>query len=250
MSAAPLSVQLWTLRELIADDLPGTLHRLADLGFTNVEPFRVRDSAGLGDALHDAGLKAPTTHQVFLRDGSIDEVAALAASFGIGTVVDPVVAPEFWTTRDDVARTAERLNEAAVIAARHGVTVGYHNHAHEFLNEIDGRPALEYFATLLAPEVVLEVDTYWVTVGGHDPVDVLGRLGDRVVAIHVKDGPGTTEKKDQVAVGSGSLPIPAILDAAPNALRVIELDDCRTDRFQAVADSFAYLSGLDEGARA
>lgn len=250
MSVTPLSVQLWTLRELVAEDLPGTLRRLADLGFSNVEPFRVRDAEGLGDALRDAGLQAPTTHQVFLRDGSIDEVAAMAAAAGIGTVIDPVVAPEFWTTREDIARTAERLNDAAVIAARHGITVGYHNHAHEFVNEIDGRPALEYFATLLAPEVVLEVDTYWVTVGGHDPVDVLGRLGDRVVAIHVKDGPGTAEKKDQVAVGRGALPIPAILAAAPDALRVIELDDCRTDRFEAVADSFAYLSGSAAGGRA
>jgi hypothetical protein len=62
------------------------------------------------------------------------------------------------------------------------------------------------------------------------------------VALHVKDGPGTPETKDQVAVGSGSLPIREIVEAAPDALRVIELDDSRGDRFQAVADSFAYLT--------
>jgi sugar phosphate isomerase/epimerase len=69
----------------------------------------------------------------------------------------------------------------------------------------------------------------------------LKRLGDRVVALHVKDGPGTTDNLDQVAVGKGSMPVRAIIEAAPNALRVIELDDSREDRFQAVADSYEYL---------
>ena len=102
--------------------------------------------------------------------------------------------------------------------------------------------ALEFFAGRLAPEVVLEVDTYWVAVGGADPVAYLPKLGDRVVALHIKDGPGTHDNKDQVAVGQGSLPIEQIIAAAPNALRVIELDDSRGDRFQAVADSFAFLT--------
>jgi sugar phosphate isomerase/epimerase len=89
--------------------------------------------------------------------------------------------------------------------------------------------------------VRLEVDTYWAAVGGEDPVALLQRLGDRVSAIHVKDGAVTADVKDQVAVGSGSLPIRDILDAAPHALRVVELDDSRADRFDAVRDSFDWL---------
>ena len=56
-------------------------------------------------------------------------------------------------------------------------------------------------------------------------------------------GAGTPEPKDQTAVGSGTLPIREIVEAAPaDALRVIELDDSRDDRFQAVADSYTYLT--------
>jgi sugar phosphate isomerase/epimerase len=73
-------------------------------------------------------------------------------------------------------------------------------------------------------------------------VELLPKLGDRVVALHIKDGAGTAETKDQVAVGQGSLPIAEIIAAAPDALRVIELDDSRGDRFQAVADSYAFLT--------
>jgi sugar phosphate isomerase/epimerase len=89
--------------------------------------------------------------------------------------------------------------------------------------------------------VVLEVDAYWAAVGGQDPVALLGRLGHRVQALHVKDGPATSDTRDQVAVGRGGLPIREILGAAPQALPVIELDDTRGDRFAAVADSLAWL---------
>ncbi|PFG29172.1 sugar phosphate isomerase/epimerase family protein [Paramicrobacterium agarici] len=250
MTSSATSVQLYTVREATAQDLPGTLRRLADAGFDRVEPFAFTTFPELAAGLTDNGLAAPTTHQGFIADGSIEEVARAAASIGISTVIDPFVAPEKWTTAEDVADTARRLNEAATVAAQHGITVGYHNHAHEIENTIDGVTALEYFAGLLDPAVVLEVDTYWVAVGGADPVNLLATLGDRVVAIHVKDGPATAEAKDQVPVGQGSLDIPAILAAAPNALRVIELDDSRTDRFDAVVESLDYLRSLETGADA
>jgi len=242
VSKSNLSVQLYTVRELLTDDTVGTLKRIADLGFTQVEPFAFLSFGDdLRRGLEEAGLSAPTTHQGFIG-GDLEPVFEAAKALGIETVIDPYVAPERWQTAESVDEIAAQLNEAAEVAARYGVRVGYHNHAHELESTIDGVTALEYFAGKLAPEVVLEVDTYWVAVGGHDPVELLGKLGDRVVALHIKDGPGTTETKDQVAVGQGSLPIEQIIAAAPAALRVIELDDSRGDRFEAVADSFAFLT--------
>ncbi|RDV44307.1 sugar phosphate isomerase/epimerase [Leifsonia sp. ku-ls] len=235
-------MQLYTVRELLTEDTVGTLKRIAEIGFTQVEPFAF---LSFGDALRqglsEAGLSAPTTHQGFLG-GDLDEVFGAAKQLGIETVIDPFVAPEKWQTAADVAQIAEQLNAAAEVAARHGIRVGYHNHDHEISSTIEGVTALEFLAGKLAPEVVLEVDTYWVAVGGVDPVAYLPKLGDRVVALHIKDGPGTHETKDQVAVGQGSLAVEQIIAAVPGALRVIELDDSRGDRFQAVADSFAFLS--------
>jgi sugar phosphate isomerase/epimerase len=89
---------------------------------------------------------------------------------------------------------------------------------------------------------VLEVDTYWVQTGGVDAVALLRRLGDRVRFLHVKDGPATLETMDQVAVGAGSLDVLAIIGAAPQALRVVELDDFAGDVFEALRDSVAYLT--------
>ena len=242
MTKSKLSVQLYTVRELLQEDTAGTLKRLADLGFSKVEPFAfVSFGDALARGLADAGLSAPTTHQSFIG-GDVAPVFEAAQALGIETVIDPYVAPEHWANKADIDDTAAKLNAAAEIAADHGVRVGYHNHAHEIANRVDGVTALEYFAGQLSDDVVLEVDTYWVAVGGQDPVALLKRLGDRVVALHIKDGPATTETKDQVAVGQGSLPIADIIAAAPDALRVIELDDSRGDRFQAIADSYAYLT--------
>ena len=244
MTTSPVSVQLYTVREALQDDLQGTLNKLAEVGFTQVEPFAFTNFPGLGDALAAAGLSAPTVHAHFLgeSDEQIAQIFDAARELGIQTVIDPHAADERWTSAEAIEGIAADLNHAAKIAAEHGVRVGYHNHAHEFENRVGGQSALEYFVSKLGPEVVIELDTYWVAVGGENPVEVLGRLGDRVVALHIKDGPATKDTKDQVAVGSGSLPIRDIIEAAPNALRVIELDDSRDNRFTAVADSFAFLT--------
>lgn len=245
MPTSPLSVQLYTVREAASEDLTGTLQRIADIGYELVEPYAFTSfGPELGEALRASGLRAPTTHQGFISvdEAEQDRIFAAAAALGIETVIDPHHPAENWGSAESVAATASALNAAAAVAARHGVKIGYHNHAFELENRIDGRAALEVLAEHLSPEVGLEVDAYWVAVGGEEPVALLQRLGNRVIAVHVKDGPGTKENKDQVAVGSGTQPIADILAATPDALHVVELDDSEGDRFEAIADSFAYLS--------
>ena len=78
--------------------------------------------------------------------------------------------------------------------------------------------------------------------GGADVPALLRRLGDRVVAIHVKDGDGSLDPARQVAVGSGTLPIRDIVAAAPTALCVVELDDTAGDMFEALRASRAFLT--------
>ena len=121
MSAPRLSVQLYTVRELLAEDLPGTLQRLAGIGFTQVEPFGVLDNAeALGRGLEAAGMRAPTAPQRYLdlSPEELDAAFATAACLGIATLIDPHVESARWGTREDVEATAAALNAAAGIAAR------------------------------------------------------------------------------------------------------------------------------------
>jgi len=236
-----LSVQLYTVREALAEDFDGTLGKLASFGFTQVEPFALLNFADeLRDGLPRNGLTAPTTH-VHLLGEDQDAVCALAAELGIQTVIEPYVDPARWQTEAGVSEVASELNAAAIKAADYGLQVGYHNHHFELESMIDGVHALEVLAAQLAPEVVLEVDTYWAYAGGADVPALLTRLGDRVAALHLKDGDGTLDTSKQVPLGSGVLPVWDIVDAAPEALRVVELDDSETDLLEAVREGREFL---------
>lgn len=239
-----LSVQLYSVREAFAADPAGTLAKLAEIGFTQVEPYGLLDhAAALRTGLPAAGLVAPTTH-VKLVGVDQSAVFAAAAEVGIGVVIDPAVRAEHWQTLDDVAATAEALNVSAKKAAEHGISVGYHNHWWELESQLGGHSAFEEFASLLDPAVVLEVDTYWSTVGGADSPALLRALGNKVKAIHVKDGDLTTEPSAQLPAGQGRAPVADILAAAPDALWVLEFDGYAGDIFEGLAASYAYVTGV------
>jgi sugar phosphate isomerase/epimerase len=240
--AAQISVQLYTVRDALAEDFDGTLAKIAAFGYTQVEPFaltKFTDELRAGLGKH--GLAAPTTHMALL-DGDQEEIFAVATELGIGTVIEPAVREPHWQTEEAIAATAQKLNAAAEKAAEQGLRVGYHNQWWEVERDFDGRHGLEVLADHLAPEVVFEVDTYWATVGGADVPALLGRLGDRVVALHIKDGDGTRDTKKQVPLGSGSIPIWDYVAAKPDALRVVELDDSEVDMLEAVGQSYAYIT--------
>ena len=235
-----LSVQLYSVRDAFAADPSGTLSRLAGLGFRQVEPYGVVENRpALRSGLPAFGLSAPTAH-ANLIGADQPAVFAAAAGCGIGTVIHPMVEAAQWQEDAAVIATATALNEAAKVGAEHGVTVGYHNHWWELES---GR--YDLFVSHLDPAVVLEVDTYWATAGGEDTPALLRRLGDRVRAIHVKDGALATDGSGQVPAGQGRVPIREVLTAAPQALRVIEFDRYDGDIFAGLAASYAYLTEVE-----
>lgn len=238
-----LSVQLYTVREAIAADLPAALEKIAAIGFENVEPYGFVDRAD-EYRIHLAanGLSAPSGHGTLIGVTDLDPIFAAATMLGIETVIDPISDPERWSTREGVLGVAADLNAAAVAGKAHGLRVGYHNHAFELESIIDGTTALEILAENLDEEVVLELDTYWAAVGGQDVPALLAKLGSRVQFLHVKDGAISKINTEQQAVGDGRMPVIEILEASPAALRVVELDDFDGDVFDALTASFAYLT--------
>jgi sugar phosphate isomerase/epimerase len=254
------ALQLYTLREQLANDRKGVLDQVAAFGYGAVEPFDIlRDPAGLAADLAAAGLAVCSVHATPAGEQA-GPVAAAARTLGADTVIVPYLPPERFASHDSVRAVAAELNGMAARLAAEGLRLGYHNHDHELAplpgvpgtgvsgtgvpgtGPSGGTPALEALAAELDPSVLLEVDTYWAAVGGQDVPALLGRLGGRVGYLHVKDGP-VTRDDPMTAVGAGRMPVAEILAAAPpGAWRVVELDRCATDMMTAVGDSLAWLA--------
>lgn len=245
------SLQLYTLRSALEKDLPGTIRKVADIGYGQVEPYNFVAMANeLGAALRENGLTAPSGHAPLLSEDQ-DEIFAAARSLGIQTVIEPYIPAGQWQSAADIRATAEKLNAAARKAAGYGIRVGYHNHQWELEATVEGRTALEHFADLLDPEVVLEVDAYWAAVGGQDPVELLARLGTRVRFIHIKDGPLTTDTRAQQPAGQGNLPVLDVIAAAKSLeVGVVEFDDYAGDIFEGIDQSLSFLLASGEGIKA
>ena len=244
-----ISLQLFTVRDAPDATPTETFARIREAGYTQVEVYGIVPRfETYRDGLAASGLTASAGHSRLVGQ-DLDEIFGAARELGITTVYDPFIDSARWTTPEDVESIAKDLNEIAKKATEYGITIGYHNHEFEFENRFDGISAFEYLARHLDPEVVLELDTYWAVVGGEPDVGaLLERLGNRVTALHIKDGPLTKVDEDQVAVGAGQMDFAPILSAAPTAQRVVELDGHEGDVFVAITESYRHLAGVGAAA--
>jgi sugar phosphate isomerase/epimerase len=193
-----ISIQLYTVRDILAADPAGTLATLADIGYRQVE---TAGTAGLTvaqfRALLDAnGIRATSAHMGIPQPfdaAEWEQSLADARTLGVRYVVHPFfgVGPEGPITDAEVWRGfALDLNRAGAMARRAGFQFGYHNHHFEFLRVDDGsgRRAWDILTATAHPGLVhIELDIYWAWRGTADPVDLLRRHRRRIKQFHVKD---------------------------------------------------------------
>jgi sugar phosphate isomerase/epimerase len=248
----PISVQLYSLRDQAAKDFEGVLRRLGDVGFVGVELAGYHDllPARYAAIVEESGLVTSSGHVNDLSPDGFNAALDDLQEIGCDVAVCAFLPPERFSDVDAVNASADALNKANDIARSRGVSLGYHNHWWEFSTILDGRTAWSTLIDRLDTTVFAEVDIYWATLGGADPRQVIADLGNRLWLLHVKDGPCDAPESPMVAVGSGTLDIPAILTSSPTAKwHIVELDRCATDMFTALADSYRYLvdSELSQG---
>ena len=211
--ALPISVQLYTVRDLLAADFAGTVRKVSQIGYKQVEMAgygNLKTATEAKKALDDAGLKAVSGHfAIDLLENKIDQVVEDAQALEIDLVVCPFL-PE--DRRKDYAAVAKVLDKAGLALHQYGVMLGYHNHDFEFKNP--GKSGLEVILENTQPHVMCaEVDVFWVKFAGLDPVALINKLGDRVRALHLKDMLEGPEKRF-APVGTGVIDFKAVLAAA------------------------------------
>jgi sugar phosphate isomerase/epimerase len=249
-----LAVQLYTVRNQINQDLPGTLKRVSAIGFDSVETAfwpagtSVQQAAGY---LRDAGLSVSSAH-VELPIGDNKQIMLdTAAAYGCKKMIwHGWPEDKRYSSLEGTLELVGIYNEAGKFARAHGLEFGLHNHWWEYRNKVGGRFVYEVLLEQLDKEIFFEVDTYWVKVAGQDPATIVKRLGSRAPLLHIKDGPAKWSDSlpldnpdPMTAVGKGSQNFPAIVKAAAGNTQwmIVEMDKTAGDVFEALQQSRDYL---------
>ena len=213
----PISVQLYTVRDLTAKDFAATMRQVAAIGYKSVEMAgygNLKTAAEAKKALDDAGLKVDGTHApIEALETDIAKVLDDNDALGSKLIICPWMPEARRKDAEGWKAVAKSLNTAGRACHERGIDFAYHNHSFEF-QKFDGKSGLDIlFENSEAHLVKAEIDVYWVKHGGEDPAARINQLGDRVVALHLKDMASGDDKKF-AEVGTGTLDFKAILDAA------------------------------------
>lgn len=255
-----LGVQLYTVRNTIGQAEDETLKRIAEIGYTELETTGRDDLSRISPMLAKYKLKAVSTHlDPTLVHGSgnpdLAKPIATAKQYGVPYLVFPYLMPNDRGDADVYKKLSDKLNSAGEQCHSAGITFCYHNHAFEF-GGAAGQRAIDVFDQHLDKKLVnFEVDVFWVSVAGNDPVQILNKYKGRVPLVHLKDkltgAPVKFEesvpKETFKEVGSGSLDFHAILKAAEaNGAKhyFVEQDQTPGDPIDSLAKSYQYLRSL------
>jgi sugar phosphate isomerase/epimerase len=241
MASIPFGIQLYTVRDHMEQDPAGTLQRVKEIGYDYIEAAGYPGGVeSFKTMLDDAGLTAISSH-VNLDELTKDATAVIAE---IQTLdVNYAALSLGGDSKEHWDEQIAALDAAGAKCREAGITLCYHNHAHEF-ELIDGVPILDYLYTNTSSDHVgAQIDTYWVQYGNADPVEYINKYADRCPLLHMKDM-SAAEDRAFAEMGAGILDWPAIIDAgkaADVAWYIVEQDTCPGDSLESAAISAKFM---------
>ena len=229
-----IGLQLYTIRDAIDADLKGSLQKVADLGYKTVELAGYADGKFYNmtpkefkKMVNGMGMEIISSHtQVEAAGITIDNAKIMAdahAEMGVKYCIQP------WVNEEDrnietYKRMIAEWNKVASIMDKVGIQFGYHNHNFEFEN-IDGIvPYYDLFMKEMDADLItMEIDFFWVSKAGQDPVEMFKKYPGRFQLFHMKDMKTKEEpfyhvfKEDVCSVGEGVIDFKRILAAKETA---------------------------------
>ncbi len=207
----PIGLQLYTVRDILAEDLDAGLAQVAAIGYRYVEMAGLygRTAEQYRALLDKHGLAAIAAHEG--GDDLLNNIPAVverAEVLGYRYVIFPYLDE---SQRHGYGELAGRIAESAKALSGHGLTLCYHNHDFEWEIDADGKRGIDHLFD--GTELNSELDVYWVAKAGDDPLDWMQKLSGRLPILHMKDMADTADK-GFAEVGTGTIDFGAILDAA------------------------------------
>jgi len=267
----PLGFQLYTIRKVLPAQAREALERVAHTGYREIESIRSFNPVVL-PLCKEFGIQAVSCHydtplvtgnfdawksefprgpEGFTWDKAVDDAAAAGVKYMVIAYLQPAERGSLDTFR----RYADQFNKAGEATRKAGMQFCYHHHAFEF-GPKEGSRAIDVFLERFDPKLVkFEMDVFWVSVAGQDPVELLGKWKGRVALIHLKDkAPGLkTHFAENLSpnafreVGLGVLDFSKILAAAREAgvqHYFVEQDEMAEDPVDSLAYSYGTLEKL------
>jgi sugar phosphate isomerase/epimerase len=199
VKSAGIGLQLYTIRDAMATDVPGSLKKVADAGYKYIELAGYADGKFYGYApadfkklVNDLGMEILSSHTQVEAQGitleNAQKMAADHAQLNVKYCIQPWVVEEARTTIDSYKKMVADWNKVGGIMKEHGIQFGYHNHNFEF-DTVEGK--IPYYDIML-PEldkklVTMEIDLFWTTKAGQNPVEIFKKYPGRFQLFHMKD---------------------------------------------------------------
>jgi sugar phosphate isomerase/epimerase len=268
--AVPLSIgiQLYTVRDLMDQDPKGTLQKIADLGYKDVESVAGAKGHYYGmkpkefvAMVEDMGMKLRSCHtlpggqtkkeadlpaSVFTLKNGTQQLVDMAAEAGVEYLVCAYLFPSEHSSLDHLKKTMVIINKAGEACKKAGIGFAFHNHE-DLFESFEGQKVHEIFASELDQNAVqYELDLYWATKAGQDPVAFFEKYPGCFPLWHVKDMAKTAEKSF-TEVGNGSIDFKRIFAQAEKAgmkYYFVEQDQTPGNPLDSIAISYKNLSQL------
>jgi len=251
----PLGVQLYTVRDEAEKNLSQVLAQISKIGYQEVELYwnvYSHPAAELRRMVADNGLRAPSGH--FNYDGLAGKLD-YAKELGVQYLICPMLPKDMWNSADGFRKAADQFNRWGEQVHGMGMQFGFHNHNYEFqkFGNLTGYDILTQNTD--AKLVCLEMDCYWITQAGQDPIAMLKKFGDRIQLLHLKDRKPGFPASQQLGpaaehiteVGSGTIDWKTLLTLAQQQGvkgYFVERDSGSTPAMESIAISYQYLNKL------
>jgi sugar phosphate isomerase/epimerase len=249
MVTNPISLQMYTVRDDAARDPLGTLRGVAAAGYRAMELAGTfgMSASDLRAELDRLGVVVSGAHVALERlESDLDGVIAEMQVLGGAYVICPFLMPHRRGNLAAYQRLAGTLNSIGARCRDAGLRFAYHNHDFELQRFGDTTGLHAMLSGTDATAVAFELDVYWATYAGFDPVALIGEFAGRAPLIHLKDMTPPPERTF-AEVGHGILDIPAICaaaDAAGAEWFVVEQDRCQRPALESVRLSHEYLTSI------
>jgi sugar phosphate isomerase/epimerase len=247
MTNLKVALQLYTLRDYDKEDFAAKLRKVREAGYDGVEfaGFANMSAADLKATLDSLQLTAMGSHtRIEELLGDLDNVIAYNRVIGSSYIVIPYYEMKSEEHVQTLIGIAKKIGPKIKAA---GMDLLYHNHYHEFINDFGDKPILETLReSTTEGELNFEIDMFWTTHAGREPVRIMDDFGTRCKTVHLKDMVNK-EEKEMTELGTGILDLAGIVAKAKSAgyeWVVVEQDRIKIDGYESVKLSLDNVKAL------